>query len=503
MNSGESSNDEVEDIKQHRNLDVASTASLDLVALNNKVISMRGQIKKVKVQVIHKLTRQITALQNKERGPEKLLEKNKRKAERLVEEVQVLKDLKPDGIAKYAIGHTISFTDVCREPKASLETKALARLTDHKILQDSVKEFRRDHEDWMSLAAFLMSRNSGRRIKKQKPNRVDKIITNVKAGEVLVKSYLQNRLEGEEEGLDKVQKLNAGKKNPDNSKQEHTDTLANPSFPGDGGGSDMESGLNEEESEEYSEEDSFNSEELSGNESEKLQAETLPKSIVQRDSVKSSTKTSNKNKQIHKKEEKQDSKNSEMVIKKLNMDDLDSESEIPTDSVPSFLTGEDKSKSPDTETKRHKKKDAFFVTSDDSDGEDEDDNPEDSYRLKGDNSDEEEEELERGKHAFRSTFLGSLSEKDWRRSTKERNEDRSKKATTSQSFTNFQKNKRNRGFPNNNPKQNKQLRSKETQDTARKDVKNEKLHPSWIASKKRKEQAQIKSFQGKKIKFDD
>ncbi|XP_062596532.1 serum response factor-binding protein 1-like, partial [Saccostrea cucullata] len=481
------------------NLDVATTASLDLVALNNKVISMRGQIKKVKVHVIHKLTRQITALQKKQRGPEKLLEKNKRKAERLVEEVQVLKDLKPDRIAKYAIGHTISFANVCKEPKASLETKALARLTDHKILQDSVKEFRRDHEDWMSLAAFLMSRNSGRRIKKQKQNRVDKIITNVKAGEVLVKSYLQNRLEGDEEGLDKIQKINTGKKSSDNSAQEATDSPANPGFPGDGGGSDMES---EEESEENSEEDSVNSEELSENESETQQTETPHKSTVQTDSSKPNT---NKNKQIkeRKKEGKQESKHSEMVIKKLNMDDLDSESEIRTDSVPSFLTGDDKSKSLDTEAKKHKKKDAFFVTSDDSGEEDEDDNQEDSYRLKGENADDgdEEEELERGKHAFRSTFLGSLSERDWRRSTKERNE--SKKETTSKPVSNFQKNKRNRGFPNTNPNQNKQFRSKETQDPVRKEVKNEKLHPSWIASKKRKEQAQIQTFQGKKIKFDD
>lgn len=31
----------------------------------------------------------------------------------------------------------------------------------------------------------------------------------------------------------------------------------------------------------------------------------------------------------------------------------------------------------------------------------------------------------------------------------------------------------------------------------------EVLHPSWQASKKRKEEAKIHTYQGKKIKFDD
>lgn len=136
----------------------------------------------------------------------------------------------------------------------SLETRALARLTDNKILQDSVREFRRDHEDWMSLAAFLMSRNSGRRIKKKSQNRVDKIITNVKAGEVLVKSFLKNRLEGDEDELEKVVNLNAVKKKSDNSKQEPVECLAKPVLPVDGKGSDMESDLSDEESDEYLEE---------------------------------------------------------------------------------------------------------------------------------------------------------------------------------------------------------------------------------------------------------
>uniref|UniRef100_A0A8W8I0M5 Serum response factor-binding protein 1 n=1 Tax=Magallana gigas TaxID=29159 RepID=A0A8W8I0M5_MAGGI len=426
MNS-ESSDDEVE-AKQQRNLDVATTASLDLVALNNKVISMRGQIKKVKVHVIHKLTKQIKTFQSKSRGPEKVLEKNKRKAEKLIEEVQIIKDLKPDRISKYAIGHTTSFSEVCKEPRMSLETRALARLTDHKILQDSVKEFRQDHEDWMSLAAFLMSRNSGRRIKKKSQNRVDKIITNVKAGEVLVKSFLKNRLEGDEDELEKIVNLNAVKKKSDNSKEEPVECVAKPVLPVDGKGSDMESDLSDEESDEC-------------------------------------------------------------------LDESDESDEIPQDfSVETHSESRTSDDLPDSTTKSLDKSD---------EGEDEDEGSENS-RLQGDDAEDsdEEEELERGKHAFRSTFMGSLSEKDWRKSTKERNHGNMKGPTAPGSSSNFQKSRKGRDFPKKLPKQSKQFKSKDVQSGSKKDTE-EKLHPSWIASKKRKEQAQIQIFQGKKIKFDD
>lgn len=147
----------------------------------------------------------------------------------------------------------------------------------------------------------------------------------------------------------------------------------------------------------------------------------------------------------------------------------------------------------------------FFVTSDDSgdEGEDEDEGSENS-RLQGDDAEDsdEEEELERGKHAFRSTFMGSLSEKDWRKSTKERNHGNMKGPTAPGSSSNFQKSRKGRDFPKKLPKQSKQFKSKDVQSGSKKDTE-EKLHPSWIASKKRKEQAQIQIFQGKKIKFDD
>lgn len=331
----------------------------------------------------------------------------------------------------------------------SLETRALARLTDHKILQDSVKEFRQDHEDWMSLAAFLMSRNSGRRIKKKSQNRVDKIITNVKAGEVLVKSFLKNRLEGDEDELEKIVNLNAVKKKSDNSKEEPVECVAKPVLPVDGKGSDMESDLSDEESDECLDE-SDESDEIP----QDFSVETHSESRTSDDLPDSTTKSLDKSKRLKKRktEKTQTKKHSEMVIKKLNMEDFNSDSEIPTESVPM---------SSKTKTHKSKKKDLFFVTSDDSgdEGEDEDEGSENS-RLQGDDAEDsdEEEELERGKHAFRSTFMGSLSEKDWRKSTKERNHGNMKGPTAPGSSSNFQKSRKGRDFPKKLPKQSKQFK---------------------------------------------
>lgn len=144
------------------------------------------------------------------------------------------------------------------------------------------------------------------------------------------------------------------------------------------------------------------------------------------------------------------------------MEDFKSDSEIPTESLPMFLVADDESGSSEkTKTRKSKKKDLFFVTSDDSgdEGEDEDEGSENS-RLQGDDAEDsdEEEELERGKHAFRSTFMGSLSEKDWRKSTKERNHGNMKGPTAPGSSSNFQKSRKSRDFPKKLPKQSKEFK---------------------------------------------
>ena len=49
-----------------------------------------------------------------------------------------------------------------------MERRAIARLASHKLLQPKVEKFRKEHDDWKALAAFLLSKNTGRRFKKRK-----------------------------------------------------------------------------------------------------------------------------------------------------------------------------------------------------------------------------------------------------------------------------------------------------------------------------------------------
>ena len=47
-------------------------------------------------------------------------------------------------------------------------TKVMTRVACHKPMHDKVEKWRKQHEDWSSLAAFVLSKNTGRRFKKKK-----------------------------------------------------------------------------------------------------------------------------------------------------------------------------------------------------------------------------------------------------------------------------------------------------------------------------------------------
>ncbi len=63
--------------------------------LNNEVVRMRKEVKRVRALIFRKLTRQIVALKKK-KGNEMAIERNQRRAARLKEEIQAMKVLSPD-----------------------------------------------------------------------------------------------------------------------------------------------------------------------------------------------------------------------------------------------------------------------------------------------------------------------------------------------------------------------------------------------------------------------
>lgn len=69
----------------------------NVLNVNNEVVKMRKEVKRIRLLLIRKLTRQIGALKNK-KGTEAEVESNQKRATRLLEEVHCMKKLIPDQV---------------------------------------------------------------------------------------------------------------------------------------------------------------------------------------------------------------------------------------------------------------------------------------------------------------------------------------------------------------------------------------------------------------------
>uniref|UniRef100_A0A1A7Y5A2 Serum response factor-binding protein 1 n=1 Tax=Iconisemion striatum TaxID=60296 RepID=A0A1A7Y5A2_9TELE len=124
---------------------------LDVLNLNNEVVKMRKEVKRIKALIIRKHTRQIAALKKK-KGKEADVERNQRRAERLVEEVHCMKKLLPDLVTKTALQKNLNFEQVCKNPKSTISDRAVARIATHpqfnkkiESIKAAVKSFKEEH----------------------------------------------------------------------------------------------------------------------------------------------------------------------------------------------------------------------------------------------------------------------------------------------------------------------------------------------------------------------
>ncbi|XP_040823585.1 serum response factor-binding protein 1 isoform X2 [Ochotona curzoniae] len=105
--------------------------------LNNEVVKMRKEVKRIRVLVIRKLVRSVTRLKSK-KGAEDALLKNQRRAQRLLEEIHAMKELKPDTVTRSALGDDINFEKICKKPDSTAAERAVARLAAHPLLKKKV-----------------------------------------------------------------------------------------------------------------------------------------------------------------------------------------------------------------------------------------------------------------------------------------------------------------------------------------------------------------------------
>ncbi|GAB0205564.1 serum response factor-binding protein 1 [Grus japonensis] len=109
--------------------------------LNNEVVKMRKDVKKARVLTIRRLTRHIGKLKLK-KGSEDLKMKNQKRVERLIEEIHAMKEIKPDEVTRLALRTEVNFESVCRKPNCTPTERATARLATHPILKPRFVELK-------------------------------------------------------------------------------------------------------------------------------------------------------------------------------------------------------------------------------------------------------------------------------------------------------------------------------------------------------------------------
>ncbi|XP_005951660.1 serum response factor-binding protein 1 isoform X2 [Haplochromis burtoni] len=159
----------------------------DVLNLNNEVVKMRKEVKRVRALIIRKLTRQIGVLKKK-KGNETEMERNQRRAARLLEEIHDMKNLVPDQVTKTALQKNLSFEQVCKNPKSTISDRAIARIATHPQFSRKIENIK------AAVKAFKEERTKSR-----KRGGKEKVQTQGKAVEGKVTLQLQEKKEGKEE----------------------------------------------------------------------------------------------------------------------------------------------------------------------------------------------------------------------------------------------------------------------------------------------------------------
>ena len=82
---------------------------MDLIGVNNSIVNMRKNSMRARIHVIRDLLKKIKELQQKKSKTDAQKAQNERKTSRLQSEVTIIKQLKKDEMAKFALTNTKKF----------------------------------------------------------------------------------------------------------------------------------------------------------------------------------------------------------------------------------------------------------------------------------------------------------------------------------------------------------------------------------------------------------
>ncbi|KAJ8268323.1 hypothetical protein COCON_G00134950, partial [Conger conger] len=172
----------------------------EVLNLNNEVVKMRKEIKKARALIIRKLTRQIAQLKKK-KGKAAEVEKNQRRAARLLEEIHEMKDLRPDNVTKTALMKDLRFEKVCKNPNSTLSERATARIATHPQISKRIREIK------AAVEAFKDERKKPAGGKASKPGKPaeDPNVDAVKSDDLGDKAVKEVDQDGQEEEVDQVE----------------------------------------------------------------------------------------------------------------------------------------------------------------------------------------------------------------------------------------------------------------------------------------------------------
>lgn len=137
-------------------MDSQDSSSLTKLILNNFIVQGKPRAQQGKVCVIKKLLRTVKKLREKKADNDLIKAKFNRRAEKLVEEVMILKRIAPIDIMKFIILNKKSFTAVASNPKAKIEERALCRLATHKGISAIINKFREQYPKWAEEVPVLL-----------------------------------------------------------------------------------------------------------------------------------------------------------------------------------------------------------------------------------------------------------------------------------------------------------------------------------------------------------
>lgn len=131
---------------------------------------LRADVRKARVCVLLKMINEVKRLKKRTHGDEKKIQKSKKKAGKLVKQIQSLKKLSNDDIAKYAVTSTGSIDEVLANLKSGPRAQVISKLANHKALKDKLQALRTGYPDYQNYVTFQKKSKTKSTTKKEETN---------------------------------------------------------------------------------------------------------------------------------------------------------------------------------------------------------------------------------------------------------------------------------------------------------------------------------------------